>query len=100
VVAAGLGETGRALAEHSQVCKKIETDDTPRLTQRRDELQHVLDAAGGWELFALMSDPAFYKKEKAHIAEVKADLDRVERGIETANRRWEELEAIKSKADD
>ncbi|MEJ2285236.1 MAG: ABC transporter ATP-binding protein, partial [Desulfobacterales bacterium] len=51
-------------------------------------------------LFAVMSDPSFYKKEKDHIAGVKADLDRVEREIETAYRRWEELEAIKSKADD
>jgi len=56
VVAAGLGETGRALAEHSQVCRKIETDDTPRLTRRRDELQHVLDAAAGWELLTRIQE--------------------------------------------
>ena len=47
----------------------------------------------------MMSDPSFYKNEKDHIAGVKADLDRVEREIETAYRRWEDLEAIHSKAD-
>jgi len=35
----------------------------------------------------------FYKKGKEEIAGVKADLDRVEREIETAYRRWEELDS-------
>ena len=49
------------------------------------------------ELFAILSDPLFYKKEKGEIAGVKSDLDRVEGEIETAYRRWEELEkSIKS----
>ncbi len=47
------------------------------------------------ELFAIMSDPMFYKKEKNEIAGVKSDLDRTEREIEAAYRRWEELEALK-----
>jgi len=47
------------------------------------------------ELFALLSDPLFYKKEKDEIAGVKSDLDRVEREIEAAYRRWEELETLK-----
>ena len=50
VVAEGLGETGRALAEHSRICRNTETGETSRLAQRRDELQHMLDAGGGWEL--------------------------------------------------
>ncbi len=48
-------------------------------------------------LFKGMSDPLFYKKEKAEIAGVKADLQRVEKEIESAYRRWEELEAIDAK---
>ena len=44
------------------------------------------------ELFALMSDPLFYKKDKYEIVRVKSNLDRVEHEIETAYRRWEELE--------
>jgi ATP-binding cassette subfamily F protein uup len=51
------------------------------------------------ELFAILSDPLFYKKEKDAIAGVKSDLDRVEREIETAYRRWEELETMKSQED-
>jgi ATP-binding cassette subfamily F protein uup len=50
VVAEGLGETGRALAEHSRICKIPEAGENPRLAKRRDELQHMLDAGGGWEL--------------------------------------------------
>ena len=50
VVAEGLGETGRALAEHSRICRYTETGDNPQLAKRRDELQHMLDADGGWEL--------------------------------------------------
>jgi ATP-binding cassette subfamily F protein uup len=50
VVAEGLGETGRALAEHSRICRTTETRDNPQLAKRRDELQHMLNADGGWEL--------------------------------------------------
>lgn len=51
------------------------------------------------ELAAILSDPLFYQKEKDEIAGVKKDLDRVDHEIETAYRRWEELEALKSQAD-
>jgi ATP-binding cassette subfamily F protein uup len=51
------------------------------------------------ELFEILSDPSFYKKEKNEIAGVKSDLDRVEREIETAYRRWEELETMKPQAE-
>ena len=50
VVAEGLGETGRALAEHSRICRTTEIGDNPQLAKRRDELQHMLNADGGWEL--------------------------------------------------
>jgi len=50
VVAEGLGETGRALAEHSRICKDTETRDNPQLAKRRDQLQHTLNTGGGWEL--------------------------------------------------
>jgi hypothetical protein len=50
------------------------------------------------ELFAILSDPLFYKI-KGEIAGVKSNLDRVEQEIETAYRRWEELETIKSQED-
>ena len=50
VVAEGIGETGRALAEHSRICRNAEIRDNPQLAKRRDELQHRLNAAGGWEL--------------------------------------------------
>jgi len=51
------------------------------------------------ELFAILSEPLFYKKEKDEITGVKSNLDRVEREIETAYRRWEELETLKSRSD-
>ena len=50
VVAEGLGETGRALAEYSRICRKIDAGDNTGLDKRRDGLQHMLDAGGGWEL--------------------------------------------------
>jgi ATP-binding cassette subfamily F protein uup len=46
------------------------------------------------DLYTIMSDPRFYKKDKAEIARLKADLDRVEKEIETAYFRWEELENV------
>jgi ATP-binding cassette subfamily F protein uup len=50
VVAEGLGQTGRALAEHSRICRDPGIRDNTRLAKRRDELQHMLDADDGWEL--------------------------------------------------
>ena len=51
------------------------------------------------ELFAILSDPLFYKREKDEIAGLKSNLARVEREIESAYRRWEELEMIKARED-
>jgi len=48
------------------------------------------------ELFAILSDPLFYKKEKDEMTRIKSDLNRVERDIEIAYRRWEELEKLTS----
>ena len=48
------------------------------------------------KLFASMSDPLFYKKQKEAIAGMKADLERLERAIKAAYRRWEELENMNS----
>jgi ATP-binding cassette subfamily F protein uup len=50
VVAEGLGETGRALAEHNQICRYTETKGNPQLVKRRDELQQILNVGEGWEL--------------------------------------------------
>jgi ATP-binding cassette subfamily F protein uup len=51
------------------------------------------------ELFAILSDPLFYKREKDEIAGLKSDLVRVEREIESAYHRWEELEMLKAQED-
>ena len=50
VVAEGLGQTGRALAEHSRIGRGPEIRDNSQPAKRRDELQHLLDTEGGWEL--------------------------------------------------
>ena len=50
VVAEGLGQTGRVLAEHSRICRDPEVRGNLKLAKRRDELQHLLDTDGGWEL--------------------------------------------------
>ncbi|MEA1933297.1 MAG: ATP-binding cassette domain-containing protein [Thermodesulfobacteriota bacterium] len=50
VVAEGLGQKGRALAEHNRICRQLETVNTPELIKRRDELQNRLNSGGGWEL--------------------------------------------------
>jgi ATP-binding cassette subfamily F protein uup len=50
VVAEGLGETGRALAEHKRIRKNTEAGDSPRPAKRPNELQHSLNAGGGWDL--------------------------------------------------
>jgi ATP-binding cassette subfamily F protein uup len=43
VVAEGLGETGKALAEHHRISRRSEADINTESAKRRDELQHMLD---------------------------------------------------------
>jgi len=50
VVAGGLGDTGRVLAEFRRVSREVENRNTPQLTQKLDELQQILNADHGWEL--------------------------------------------------
>lgn len=45
-------------------------------------------------LYASLSDPAFYQQPGDVIAQAKARLEHLEREIETVYRRWEELEAL------
>jgi ATP-binding cassette subfamily F protein uup len=53
----------------------------------------VLEAALQ-ELHEAMADPAFYRKEGAEIAEVRARLEALERELSLAYERWEALEAL------
>lgn len=46
------------------------------------------------QLFADMSDPGFYKKDKSEIAAVTARLEVIETEISDAYKRWENLDAI------
>jgi ATP-binding cassette subfamily F protein uup len=50
VVAEGLGETGRALAEHNRINRNSEPHVTTEPPKTRDELQHRLESGGGWTL--------------------------------------------------
>jgi ATP-binding cassette subfamily F protein uup len=50
VVAEGLGEKGKALAEHHRISRRSEDDINPESAKRRDKLQHMLDSGGGWPL--------------------------------------------------
>jgi ABC transport system ATP-binding/permease protein len=52
------------------------------------------------ELYEIMSDSQFYKKDKEEIARVKSNLDRVEQEIESAYLRWVELEEMATSGDD
>ena len=78
VVAGGLGETGRALVEHSQICKKIDTGDNPQLAKKRDDLQHMLDTGGGWELLTRVENTLSRTglEPEIHFADLSAGMKR------------------------
>ena len=50
VIAEGLGEKGRALAEYNRICKISGSAITPELSKKQDELEHILNANEGWGL--------------------------------------------------
>ena len=50
VIAESLGDVGKALAEHNRISRNSEAHLTGEPSKRRDELQHMIDSGGGWEL--------------------------------------------------
>jgi ABC transport system ATP-binding/permease protein len=51
LVARGLGDLGKIMAEYNNLSKMPETDHVSDLIQRREQLQHLLDVDHGWALF-------------------------------------------------
>ena len=47
------------------------------------------------ELFALMSDAAYFKKTPAEMSEAKTKLDTIEEDLVSAFKRWEYLEELR-----
>ena len=78
VVAEGLGETGRALAEHSRICRHIGTGENAQLAKRRDELQHMLDAGDEWALLTRVENILSRTRldPESRFAELSAGLKR------------------------
>jgi ATP-binding cassette subfamily F protein uup len=50
VVAGGIGDLGRVVAEYHAFIARMEADDDPSLTRRLGEIQHRLEIKGGWQL--------------------------------------------------
>jgi ABC transport system ATP-binding/permease protein len=51
LVARGLGDLGKIMAEYNHLNKMPEIDHVSDLFQRREQLQHLLDVNHGWTLF-------------------------------------------------
>ncbi len=47
------------------------------------------------QLYAQMSDPAFYRAEGEEVAQVKARIDAIAQELEEAYQRWEALEQLR-----
>jgi ATP-binding cassette subfamily F protein uup len=78
VVARGLGATGRALSEYRRICRQAEAGEASGPVQKRDRLQHRLDADGGWELSARIENvlSRTLLKPDMRFAELSAGLKR------------------------
>jgi ABC transport system ATP-binding/permease protein len=68
--------------------EKQELRDLPQIIDKLEFMQK--------ELYDIMSDPLFYKREKNDIARVKLQLEETEKAIEDAYIRWEALEGKNS----
>ncbi len=63
--------------------EKKELDALPGLIEKKEARKH--------ELYAIMADPAFYKKPGEEIATAKSELDGLERELDILFARWEDL---------
>ena len=69
--------------------EKKELEDLPQLIEGLEEEQQ--------RLYAIMADPSFYQESGHEAGELKTRLEEVERELEIAYQRWEELEAVPEK---
>ncbi|MCD6185002.1 MAG: ATP-binding cassette domain-containing protein [Deltaproteobacteria bacterium] len=87
-----------AKKNHPQISKKPESGKPQKMSymQKRelDQLPQMINTleTEQKDLYELMSDPLFYKKDKEKIAAAKDRLEKVEHEIETAYLRWEAIE--------
>ncbi|PHS02239.1 MAG: ABC transporter ATP-binding protein [Blastopirellula sp.] len=54
IVARGLGEAGKQLAEYHELLIKLAEDNDPKIAARIDEIQHALDISDGWNVQGLV----------------------------------------------
>ena len=81
--------SARPVAEKARKLGHKERRELDALPARIEELETALR-----DLHATMADPAFYRRDKAEIAEAKARLEALEAQQATAYARWEELDAL------
>jgi ATP-binding cassette subfamily F protein uup len=92
-------DTGNPTAATSDSTAASEDRPRKRSYKERKELETLPGRieqleASRQSLHDEMADPAFYRKDGAEIAEVKARLETLEAELATAYERWEELEAL------
>jgi ATP-binding cassette subfamily F protein uup len=86
----------KASEKSKQKPRQIKTQKpTFKEKQELKELPQIIDKfeSRQKELYKIMSDPLFYKMEKNDIARIKSQLEEIEKAIEDAYIRWEELES-------
>ncbi|MBF0479122.1 MAG: ATP-binding cassette domain-containing protein [Candidatus Omnitrophica bacterium] len=79
-----------SLCEKPKIIKKLsfkEEQELKSLPAKIEELEAKRE-----QFYELMADPAFFKKEPAEIAKIKAELEQVEDDLLAAFQRWELLE--------
>ena len=73
---------------------QVQTQVAKTVFQLSDQHQGLVKAVRAQQaLFQILSAPDFYRNDSSHIAEVKAQLADVEKQLELAFTRWEDLES-------
>ena len=66
--------------------EKKELESLPAVIEEKEKRKH--------EIFEMMADPAFYQQSGAKAAEIKKELEQLEKELIVLFARWEELEAF------
>jgi ATP-binding cassette subfamily F protein uup len=87
----GITEKGRPQKERS---RKLSFKEERELESLPDEIARLEDEQG--KLHARLSDPEFYKSAGAEVAAINARLSALDRELEAAYLRWDELEVLRA----
>ena len=81
--------------KEKKILPRVKTKLTMREQKELQEIPAIIEEKEKRkkEIYAILSDPAFYRESGSETTSLKAEIESIDRDLEKIFKRWEELEA-------